>query len=138
MTETPPESAAGGTPTGEPTPRKPRKVAKSGAAKKPRGDRRSKNQLLESAERAKYYKAKTQQIEAANRKALGELVHPDVLEFALAQVAQEIAAGLAALPSQIKVDIPHLRAAEVTLISNRVARLRNAFARIEIDYTRTT
>jgi phage terminase Nu1 subunit (DNA packaging protein) len=106
--------------------------------KKPRNARRSKNQLLESAERAKYYKAKTEQIAAANRKALGELVHPEVLEVALQQVVQEIAAGLSALPSQIKTEIPHLRASEVTLISNRVARLRNGLARIEIDFTRST
>lgn len=109
---------------------------KRAPAKKPRGDRRSRNQLLESAERAKYYKAKTAQVEAGNRKALGELVHPELLEIALAKVVQEVAAGLAALPSQIKVDIPHLRAAEVTLIASRIARLRNAFARIEIDFSR--
>jgi phage terminase Nu1 subunit (DNA packaging protein) len=94
--------------------------------------------MLESAERAKYYKAKTAQIEAANRRALGELVHPDVLEAALAQVAQEIAAGLRALPSQIKVEIPHLRAAEVKLIADRVARLSNALARIEVSFSRST
>jgi phage terminase Nu1 subunit (DNA packaging protein) len=102
--------------------------------KKPRDGRRSKNQLLESAERAKYYREKTHQIATANARAKGELVSPELLERALSKVTQEIAAALSALPSQLKVDIPHLRAAEVRLIDQRLARVRNALARIEINH----
>lgn len=107
---------------------------KKPAPKRPVG-RPRKSEVIERESRARYYLARAVAAEADNAKKSGELMHPDVIERALAKVVAEIVAGLNALPSQIKVEIPHLRAAEVTLVRNRIARLRNALSNIEISST---
>jgi phage terminase Nu1 subunit (DNA packaging protein) len=107
-------------------------AAAKSPAKKPRGARRSRNQLLESAERAKYYKAKTEQLLAGNARELGLLVDPEIIVRVLERVVAEMVAALDALPSQIKTEIPHLRAAEVELIKRRLAKVRNGLARFSI------
>jgi phage terminase Nu1 subunit (DNA packaging protein) len=93
--------------------------------------------LVERDQRARYYQQKANQLERENAQKGGHLVEPELLERALSKVVQEIAAALSALPSQLKVEIPHLRASEVTMIGNRIARMRNALARIELTQGRT-
>lgn len=102
--------------------------------KKPGNPRRSRSQILESAERAKYYKQRTIAAEMQNARERGELVPPALLEYALEQIAGRVAAALDALPSQIKTAIPHLRAGEVRLIAELLARTRNGLARTQIDF----
>lgn len=94
---------------------------------------RAAGRLVESDERARYYRAKADAAEAENAKRAARLVDPDVIETVLGRVVGEIAAALDALPAQIKRDIPHLRAGEIDLIRKRLARCRNALARIETD-----
>lgn len=91
--------------------------------------------LKESDERARLYKAQADAKERENAIAIGELVPAAVIEGALAQVVGELAAALDALPSQIKSDLPHLRAPEVDLIATRLARTRNRLATIEVTHT---
>jgi terminase small subunit / prophage DNA-packing protein len=100
---------------------------------KPKTRRRGPVEIDERIERAKYYRAKAEQVDSANRLKAGTLVEPDVIVKILERPIGEIAAALDALPAQIKKDIPHLRAGEIDLIRKRLARCRNALARIEID-----
>jgi len=88
--------------------------------------------LNEVEQRARYYSERADSLARENAQKSGRLVEPELIERVLTHAVTEIARALDALPSQIKVEIPHLRASEVQLIATRIARTRNALARMEL------
>jgi phage terminase Nu1 subunit (DNA packaging protein) len=89
--------------------------------------------LDEREQRARYYEQKADALRRENAAKSGDLVDPIVIGRVLGKVTHQIAAALSALLRQLKVDIPHLRASEVNIIRDRLARCRNAMAHIQIE-----
>lgn len=79
-------------------------------------------------------KAEADKIELANevtRKAQGPV---DLIEWGLANISEQVASVLDAIPAKIKKRVPHLKASEITIIENEITKCRNAASKVSIPW----
>ena len=89
------------------------------------------NQALDlNVERARLVKEQADGQALRNRLASGEVVHTMDVQMKLTSVAEQIGAVLDALPQKVKRRVPHLTAAEVTIIKKEVVKAQNIAAKV--------
>lgn len=86
------------------------------------------------AQRTRLTKEQADQLEMKNAVTRREQAPVQLLEWALAEMAQRISAVLGAIPSKIKKRVPSLTAAEMTNITREIIKAQNAASKSELPW----
>ncbi len=94
--------------------------------------------LLDPAEleyqRFRKTKAEADKIELGNVIEKREFAPVDLLEWALANLAEQVASTLDAIPATIKNHVPHLKASDLSIIEREITKCRNTAADVKLPW----
>lgn len=86
------------------------------------------------AQRTRLTKEQADQLEMKNAVTRREQAPVQLLEWALAEMAQRVSAVLGAIPSKIKKRVPALSSTEMTHITREIVKAQNAASKSELPW----
>lgn len=86
------------------------------------------------AQRTRLTKEQADQLEMKNAVTRREQAPVELLEWALAEMAQRISAILGAVPSKVKKRVPSLTSTEMTNINREIIKAQNAASKAELPW----
>ncbi len=89
-------------------------------------------------ERARLAKEQADGQELKNAVLRKELIPVKMLEFALADISEQVSSILESIPLKVKKNLPKLTASEVEIITREIKKAMNAASRTKIDYEKAT